>query len=97
PCEECRKILCLQIFHNALCHPPPKIQNWKYTPKEYRSELLGKAYMQHMDVQEFMEKFAKRGIAGHYKDQSAFLGMMDAIMKVEDQLFEGKGLKNMKY
>jgi hypothetical protein len=56
PCNECRKILHLRIFRNALRRLPPKIQNWKYTPKEYRNELLGKAYMRHAGVQEFMKK-----------------------------------------
>jgi len=56
PCNECRKILHLQIFRNALHCLPSKIQNWKYTPKKYRNELLGKACMQHTSVQEFMEK-----------------------------------------
>ena len=56
PCDECRKVLHMQIFRNALRHLPPKKGNWKYTPKEYRSELLGKAYMWHIDVHEFMEE-----------------------------------------
>ena len=110
----------------ALRRLPPQKGNWKYIPKEYRSELLGKAYMRHIDVQEFMEevcsplsprcatlcthrhkwqdpevtrwlKFAQRGISGCYKDQSAFLGMLDAIMKVEERRYKGKKLMNMKY
>jgi hypothetical protein len=40
---------------------------------------------------------AKRGIEGRYNDQSAFLGILDAIMTVEDRRFKGKSLKNMKY
>jgi hypothetical protein len=56
PCYECRKILRLRIFRNALRRLPPQKGNWKYIPKEYRSELLGKAYMCHIDVQEFMEE-----------------------------------------
>ncbi|KAI0309489.1 hypothetical protein OF83DRAFT_1071981, partial [Amylostereum chailletii] len=34
---------------------------------------------------------------GCYRDQAAFLGMLDAIMKVEDRNFRGKGLQNIKY
>lgn len=126
PCDECMKLLHLKVFRNALRRLPPKKGNWKFTPKRYRNQLLGEAYMRHTDVQEFMEKvccpiffccrglilttfelqddgsvrwrtFAERGIAGRYADQSAFLGMLDAIMKVEDRKFRGKSLKNMKY
>jgi hypothetical protein len=61
PCDECNKVLHMWIFCNALCHLPPKKANWKYTPKEYRNELLGKAYMCHIDVQEFMED-----VSGHF-------------------------------
>lgn len=56
PCDKCCKVLHLRIFLNALRRPPPKKGNWKFTPKAYRSELLGKAYMRHVDVQEFMEE-----------------------------------------
>lgn len=55
PCDECRKVLQIRIFLNALRRLPPKKDKWRYTPKAYRSELLGKAYMRHVDVQEFME------------------------------------------
>jgi hypothetical protein len=56
PCDECRQILRLKIFQNALRRPTPNKHNWKFTPKQYRNELLGKAYMRHIDVQEFMEE-----------------------------------------
>ena len=63
PCDECRKVLHLRIFLNALRRLPPKKNNWKFTPKEYRSELLGKAYLRHIDVQEFMEKVSDLGMS----------------------------------
>jgi hypothetical protein len=56
PCNECKKVLHMRVFRNALRRREPQKGNWKYTPKEYRSELLGKAYMRHADVQEFMEE-----------------------------------------
>jgi hypothetical protein len=63
PCDECKKVLHMRVFRNALRRREPRKCNWKYTPKEYRSELLGKAYMRHADVQEFMEEV--RFVVGH--------------------------------
>ena len=39
----------------------------------------------------------QRGAAGRYKDQSAFLGLIDAVMQVEDRKARGKALTNVKY
>ncbi|TFY77278.1 hypothetical protein EWM64_g6734 [Hericium alpestre] len=106
PCAACISILGLKVFRNALRRPMPFRKNAKFTPKTYRNELLGKAFQRHTDVQELMEMdegqshwlvFAKRGASGRYKNQAAFLGMMEAIMKIEDRRFRGKGLMNMKY
>jgi hypothetical protein len=41
--------------------------------------------------------FAKRCIEGRYRDHSAFLGMLQAIMQAEDRKFRGKALTNLKY
>ncbi|KAI0059300.1 hypothetical protein BV25DRAFT_1809175 [Artomyces pyxidatus] len=106
PCTPCRMVSRVKTFRNALRRRAPSLKNAKYTPKSYRNELVGKAYARHTDVQELMEMdagqsrwliFAKRGASGRYKNQEAFLGMMDAIMKVEDRRFRGKGLQNIQY
>lgn len=55
PCLSCRKVLKLKVFKNALRHPVPDVGKYKYTPRAFRNELLGKAYSRHNDVQELME------------------------------------------
>ncbi|KAH9943952.1 hypothetical protein B0H21DRAFT_469767 [Amylocystis lapponica] len=105
-CEECMKVLRCKTFRTALRRTMPRKGNSKFTPKAYRNPVAGEAYLRHRDVQELMEMdegksrwliFAKRGVKGRYKNHEAFLGMMDTVMKVEDRLFRGKKITNIKY
>jgi hypothetical protein len=41
--------------------------------------------------------FGRRAAAGRYKDLSAFIGLIEAIMAAEDRTYRGKKLTNMKY
>jgi hypothetical protein len=56
PCSSCLQILRLKTFRNAIRRPPPKKGNAKFTPKAFRNEVLGQAYLRHRDVQELMEE-----------------------------------------
>ncbi|GJE95750.1 hypothetical protein PsYK624_119370 [Phanerochaete sordida] len=103
-CTTCAKLLKVKIFTNALRRPPPSPDNAKYTPKTYRNELTGQAYLRHVDVRELSEKghdlwwtLAKRGLAGRYDNFDALKGLLEVIIAQEDRESRGVGLKNMKY
>ena len=42
-------------------------------------------------------EFAKRLASGRYNDMSALLGLLEAVMKIEERKIKGLGLRNMKY
>jgi hypothetical protein len=54
-CEQCRFLLTLRIFRTALRRKGAKPENAKYTPKAYRNEVVGNAYLRHKDVKELVE------------------------------------------
>jgi hypothetical protein len=41
--------------------------------------------------------FGRRAANGRYKDLSAFIGLLEAIVAVEDRTYRGKKLTNMNY
>lgn len=68
PCTSCLQILRFKSFRNAVRRKLPKRGNAKFTPKAFRNEVLGQAYMRHRDVQELMEEvhISNRHLTQHF-------------------------------
>jgi hypothetical protein len=54
-CRKCCQLLKLKSFLNALRRKDPKPENAKFTPKAYRNEVVGDAYLCHKDVKDLVE------------------------------------------
>jgi hypothetical protein len=56
PCSYCLQVLRFKTFRTAIRRKPPNKGKGKFTPKAFRNEVIGQAYMRHCDVQELMEE-----------------------------------------
>lgn len=62
PCGNCRALLNIKIFRNALRRPLPKQENLKFIPVTYRANIAGEQLAKTVGAYEIIQRAAKVGL-----------------------------------
>ncbi|KDQ07234.1 hypothetical protein BOTBODRAFT_71936, partial [Botryobasidium botryosum FD-172 SS1] len=113
PCDPCAEVLNDKRFQNALRRKMPSEAHMRFSPSQYRPELLGAVWSMQTGVRQLVEmvrshilyhknndiylEFSRMAISGNLKGHEALLGLIEYEVRRFQRLSAGKSLCNMEY
>ncbi|THU93771.1 hypothetical protein K435DRAFT_669626 [Dendrothele bispora CBS 962.96] len=104
PCENCMIVFHSRPFQIAISKVRAEGAAMKYIPKEYTCPHLGQVFLRYRQLEGLMEeaqviaeRFTHHVLAGNFKDDEVFLGIVEAMILAKDRELNGKSMANFKY
>ncbi|KAJ3977855.1 hypothetical protein EV361DRAFT_787248 [Lentinula raphanica] len=112
PCAYCLSLLKNKIFQKRIAQAVPTDENFKYTNKMFRNEVLGIHYINTKGLKRLVEakvslslhlfdgpflSFAIGAVEGKYDGNEVFLGLVKAMVQKVDRAERGVGMQNFRY
>ncbi|THU91799.1 hypothetical protein K435DRAFT_580168, partial [Dendrothele bispora CBS 962.96] len=106
PCAKCLSLSKDRVFKKALSVPMPTEENYKYTNRYFRNQILGDHYVNVKGLKTLIEaadggspfvEFALGALSGKYDGHEVFLGLVRAMVQKVDRDERGVGMQNFLY
>ncbi|KAJ6482001.1 hypothetical protein C8R45DRAFT_831472 [Mycena sanguinolenta] len=106
PCESCLLVFTSRSYQHALNKPQPDAKNMRFVPHRYQSAHTGQLFAKCKGLERLFSednnftlerRFAEHVVAGNFKNDTVFNGIIQAKVLAKDREIKGKGRQNFKH